>query len=510
MKKLYILFLITTFLPLSAFSQRYSADYFNDIDSIKNVQFAIAPQLNNQLDLAAQYDLEVHEGEETIADLPLYMDVYMPKTDTVSKRPVVLMAHSGAFLKGERDDIEMRTWCYLLAKAGYVTATFDYRLGMGADVTWLPGISFPISVSIDEVNARRAVYRAVQDGRAAVRFIKSMADTYNIDTTRVYMVGSSAGGYIAIHNQYYKTLDDLPEGIFDAPTLGPLDSIGVQGYGAVANAYISLWGAIADTKLLKNSNNPAFLVHGTDDETVPFKGGYALQSSLPNINGISFAIDSSYGSYCMDTAWMRTDQVYTTYFVEGEDHGFYSDDGKTINAYGDTILQMSLKFLWQQHKPTAGFEVSVVEKTASFTSSTSADVQSVTWNFGDGSFSAATNPVHTYTEAGIYTVTQYVMNEIESVDTLAQKVYVEVAAGLDDVEMATVKVYPNPGAGFFYINTDKAVSHLRLIDLSGKTVLEKSTLLSGEAMNNTALKKGMYLLQFEWEGQRITQKLVVR
>lgn len=51
-----------------------------------------------------------------------------------------------------------------------------------------------------------------------------------------------------------------------------------------------------------------------------------------------------------------------------------------------------------------GFDADVAEKTATFTN-LSYDATSYLWEFGDGQTSTEANPVHTYTDAGIYTVT---------------------------------------------------------------------------------------------------------
>ena len=59
--------------------------------------------------------------------------------------------------------------------------------------------------------------------------------------------------------------------------------------------------------------------------------------------------------------------------------------------------------------PIADFAVSTTSGEAplfvSFTNQTSGDVSSYSWDFGDGNGSTATNPSHTYTSAGVYSVT---------------------------------------------------------------------------------------------------------
>jgi len=60
-----------------------------------------------------------------------------------------------------------------------------------------------------------------------------------------------------------------------------------------------------------------------------------------------------------------------------------------------------------QQGPSADFSVATNQLTATFTDNSSDDqgVVSRSWSFGDGSTSTATNPTHTYSAAGSYTVT---------------------------------------------------------------------------------------------------------
>lgn len=54
--------------------------------------------------------------------------------------------------------------------------------------------------------------------------------------------------------------------------------------------------------------------------------------------------------------------------------------------------------------PVVGFDANVAEKVATFTNN-SYEATSYNWNFGDGNTSAEANPVHTYANPGLYTVT---------------------------------------------------------------------------------------------------------
>ncbi|HWB62587.1 MAG TPA: hypothetical protein VG603_03680, partial [Chitinophagales bacterium] len=59
---------------------------------------------------------------------PLLMDVYQPTGDTAVLRPLIIFAHGGSFMHGDRHVDRMHEICSLLAKRGYVAVSIDYRL----------------------------------------------------------------------------------------------------------------------------------------------------------------------------------------------------------------------------------------------------------------------------------------------------------------------------------------------------------------------------------------------
>lgn len=514
MKNLYVLsiVLLSTVFVAKAYDLRYTSNVFAEVETFKNVEFAVAPHLNTKIEMLMGY--EVHSSEAIVRDEHLKMDIYLPKGDTVKKRPLILLAHGGGFVTGVRNDLEMNTWCDSLARAGYVAATFDYRLGMGSEVvsSFNPVTqTLDISINVNPINARRAVYRAVQDGNAAIRFLKSKADEYGIDTTRVYLLGSSAGGFIAIHNQYYRSASDVPEGWMDEPSLGELNSIGVQGYGSIADAYISLWGAIGNTNLLDNSNAPALFVHGSNDEVVPFKDGFSLKGLIPENPVLTLTTDLSYGSFCIDTAMTRRGIEHDTYFVEGVGHGFYAPaEGQVKNPYADTIFAKSLSFLHQLHKPMAGFSFAKDGYNVSFTSNVNEDVKYIMWDFGDGKTSTEKNPNHTYSTGGTFKAVQIVYNSIMSPDTLSATFTFANKTAVNDVLASSVQLYPNPVSSALFINAKSGVSHIKVIDLSGKTVLAFAHVNPNQSVDVSSLKAGIYIVQFDVEGLTVTKKLIKR
>jgi acetyl esterase/lipase len=87
-------------------------------------------------------------------------------------RPAVLCIHGGGFRAGTREGYD--GMCQMLASHGYVAATVTYRLA--------PAFQFPA---------------AVQDCKAAVRWMRAHAADYGIDPAHIGVMGGSAGGHLA-------------------------------------------------------------------------------------------------------------------------------------------------------------------------------------------------------------------------------------------------------------------------------------------------------------------------
>ena len=86
--------------------------------------------------------------------------------------PAIVCIHGGGFRAGNRTGWDAR--CRKFAEQGYVAVTVEYRLA--------PKYQFPA---------------AVNDVKAAVRWLRTNADKYHVDPNRIGAVGDSAGGHLA-------------------------------------------------------------------------------------------------------------------------------------------------------------------------------------------------------------------------------------------------------------------------------------------------------------------------
>lgn len=255
----------------------------------------------------------------------LIMDIYEPAGDTMVARPLIIWAHGGSFITGTKSDGDVVSLSQHFAKRGYVCASISYRLG----------VPFPIN----QESAMKAVYRSVQDMKAAIRFFRKDAagtNIYKIDPNTVFVGGSSAGAFAALHTAYLDKYSEFPI-LLDTIALGTLEgSSGNPGFSSAVNAVIDLCGALGNKNYIEPGNVPFVAMHGTMDNTVPY--ATAIINFL-NIYPI-MVVDGSYSI----SDYANTIGVYNemyTYFGAG--HVPYLSD----IAYMDTTVRFVSNFLYK-------------------------------------------------------------------------------------------------------------------------------------------------------------------
>lgn len=119
------------------------------------------------------------------------------------------------------------------------------------------------------------------------------------------------------------------------------------------------------------------------------------------------------------------------------------------------------------------------------------------WDFGDGGYSSAEDPVHTYSTPDSFLVTLTVTDINGCMDTLSQWVDVFVcnANSIDDqTDQAQVEFYPNPSSSVTTIESSEAMEQIMLFDNSGKLILHVSGISSNrEELNLSSIAAGTYL-----------------
>lgn len=186
----------------------------------------------------------------------LKYNVWYPKLalDPLAKRPFILMVHGGGFVSGQRQDLD--TLCLMFARRGFVAATIDYRLKYDSRCR-------------DTLTKVFAVYRAIQDAHAAMRFFVANANSLRIDTSKLLVGGSSAGAGTVLGLSYMsqQEINQLYPRVKDS--LGKLDTSG--------NAYrvpfrikglFNNWGGLQKDYFDAADAVPMISFHGEADAVV--------------------------------------------------------------------------------------------------------------------------------------------------------------------------------------------------------------------------------------------------
>jgi predicted esterase len=231
----------------------------------------------------------------------LKMDIYSPTGAPDTVRPCAVLIHGGSFLTGTKADTIMMTFCNELALRGYVAVSINYRLGVQISLTDIAG---------SQKQFNRAVYRAVQDSKAAIRFLKANASQYHIDTSLIFCGGYSAGAVTTVHSAYMNQNEAVTK--IDTTGLGLLDEGESLTHSSSFKAVINYCGAIGDTNWLQTGDIPIISFHGTADTVVPYTMGNAFK--LPLFPFI-------FGSGTINRIHKPLGVKDSLYTAEGEGHG---------------------------------------------------------------------------------------------------------------------------------------------------------------------------------------------
>jgi acetyl esterase/lipase len=190
------------------------------------------------------------------ASARLRLDLYRPARRSKVARPVVIVIHGGGFIRQSRKDPGIVQTARGLAARGIVAAAIDYRL---APQRPTPSRRVaPLVTALPKSRFFAAVAAAVDDTLTATRYLRKHRRRLGIDTSRLGLVGSSAGAITADHVAYV------------------LDDHGIKG--PKVRFVGSLWGGILvppasgrgkPAAQLDRGEAKLFAVHGDADRTVP-------------------------------------------------------------------------------------------------------------------------------------------------------------------------------------------------------------------------------------------------
>ncbi len=207
--------------------------------------------------IRVDYDLIFAEAEGERLGLDAYW------AETSRPRPAVLFLHGGGWRQGDKTDVAWQ--CGYFARRGYACFSSNYRLA-----------------------PKYQLSAAVEDVKAAVRWIRSNRERYNADPDRVVVLGASAGGHLAAMIGLTRPEDGMegrggPSGVPAAVQavvcfFSPMD-LRPPGLAAVPEMMPAILGGtyeenpeayarVSPILYVRSGAPPFFFAHGTDDPLI--------------------------------------------------------------------------------------------------------------------------------------------------------------------------------------------------------------------------------------------------
>ena len=504
-----------------ALPDRYRADIASTVTTTTGVAFSTnIPQVKTVNLLGFQIADEQTYGQ---ARVTLKMDIYQPQGDTLSKRPVIIFCFGGGFVDGSRTAADMVALAQAFARRGFVTASIDYRLGMNLS---------------DPEKAKRAVYRALQDGRSAVRFFRNNARTYRVDPNQVFISGHSAGGFVACNNAYVDREAERPASTFAGKglaDLGTLDGVGDNqtdqrgnALSGKANAVLSFAGAVADVNAIEGPGDvPVALFHSLNDPIVPYGSGkpFGFLDIVPGFN-----LPVVYGGNPINARANAVGAPHVLYSYLLRGHDVHYNRLSLLPALYSDIVPLGGSFFYDfRLKPAAAViagATSVCANTLQQTYSVGSAYGYCNWQVTGGSVVARNPATNSVTVAWSANATTRRLSATPYSRQLAQGTPVSLAVGLTNCPATLVAgtaspaangldIYPNPTTGPLQVQLASDLSGpatVQLLDKVGTvrahTEVRATTTAPAQALDLSALPAGVYYVQVITGQQVLTQRVV--
>lgn len=208
------------------------------------------------------------------------LDLYLPKTRKDDKPlPVVVFIHGGAWQGGDKRG-GLGTVAPLVESGEYAGVSIGYRL------------------------TGEAIWPAqIHDCKAAIRWLRANAKKYNLDPDKIGVTGTSAGGHLVamlgttgdvkeLEGKLGEYLNESSRVTCVVDQFGPTDLLAMGGSHNNPNSPESklVGGAVQETQKMareasatthvSKDDPPFMLLHGTNDNVVPFNQSELLHDAL--------------------------------------------------------------------------------------------------------------------------------------------------------------------------------------------------------------------------------------
>ena len=192
------------------------------------------------------------------------LDVYRPRSKPAGAS-VIVFIYGGRWTSGTRRDFTALARAF--TSRGWVVVIPDYRL--------YPDVRFP---------------RWVEDGANAVRWTFGNITQFGGDTTRVFVIGHSAGGHtaalLALDETHLRAAGVRPASVRGFVSIaGPVATTWTDADIQAAMGPSERWAATYPETFIGGTEPPILLLHGTDDKTVSHLNSVHLASLIRERGG---------------------------------------------------------------------------------------------------------------------------------------------------------------------------------------------------------------------------------
>ena len=551
--RLFKMFAFTlVFIGLNATAQtRYIDNIFDSVTVTSDVVYGqnvtILPMLQQQPPAVA----------------PLLCDIYEPKNDTLTDRPVIILMHTGSFLPavlngqatGSKSDNSVVENCMRWAKKGYVAVAMSYRQG------WNP--TSP-SQTVRTATILQAAYRGIHDSKAMVRHLRKTADVdgnpYGIDESKIVIGGQGTGAYLSmgyitldtvsellIYPKFWDTSDPDPSNHVPliAPNFG-LSMDTVYGYGNIDGtdtAYYPanfppfnfpvdvLWN-IGNNPSYSNDVNMAFNLGGTladlswlDYTGIPLVSFHCENDPFASIDSGVIIVPTTGDIVIPSVVGSRTAAHYNTLW--GNNAGF-NQAGLT-----DTLTQMANSYnsAWDAQHGLVYDGLYVFDTPAPSTTPNAFGEmpyhESSPWDWWDlatydAMFAAvngapagygAANSLLGSPNSGSDSIPMMYLDTVHGY--LNPRMYEVLGLGGSSTDMneiieKTTEVYPNPAKdNLNIVSYAELINSVEVYNLSGQKVLSKKVNATTTRLNTNSLSKGVYIVDIKSKVSSVKKKVII-
>lgn len=278
---------------------------------VKEFPFAAIPTAPDSSTFIS-YENQIYDN--TSRDL--HIDIYSPK-NICTPTPLIFIIHGGGWRAGSKE--MERPLAQTLTQHGFCTATVEYRLS--------PEAQYPAGVV---------------DLKKAIKWIKKNSSNYGIDSSKIILLGGSAGGTLAALlgvTANHKKFDDTnfyPEistsvyaiinmdGIVDfsdpaesgKDTIPEKPSAGKLWFGATYLEKPNIWNEASPLNYVDNETPPILFINSAQKRFRAGRDEFIKKLNVLNKYSKVVEIDNSPHPFWLFEPWFSSNILLIKYFVK--------------------------------------------------------------------------------------------------------------------------------------------------------------------------------------------------